>query len=196
MTTVDDRPVDLDHLLEGNQRFRVGSSEHCADRTVRRMQHLETQRPVAAVLSCADARVDPDLVFDVGLGDLFSVRVAGSIASAEAIASLRYAVDQLGVRTVIVLGHEGCGAVAAAVATMDPGLEPVVGPIRRALDAGDASNPERTNTCAQAAAVRAALPGHVDVVAAIYRPATGDVVVHDALVHVPHDSPPPPRKAP
>jgi carbonic anhydrase len=175
--------LELDGLLDGNQRFRTGTSDHCADRTVRRMRQLETQRPVAAVLSCADARVDPDLVFDAGLGDLFSVRVAGSIASAEAVASLRYAVDQLGVRTVVVLGHEGCGAVAAAVAGVDdPALESVLGPIRRAIGTGAAASAERVNTCAQAAAVRAELPGHVDVIAAIYRPATGDVVVHDALL--------------
>ncbi|MCU0259876.1 MAG: hypothetical protein MUE78_02550 [Ilumatobacteraceae bacterium] len=172
----------ITELLDGNQRFQTGTSEHCADRTVRRLQQLESQRPVAAVLSCADARVDPDLVFDAGLGDLFSVRVAGGLATPEAIASLRYAVDALGVRTVVVLGHEGCGAVAAAVAGVDdPGLAPVLDPIRAALAGRPGEQPERVCTCVQAGTVRGAMPDHVDVVAAIYRPSTGDVVIHDAL---------------
>ena len=83
------------------ERRRPGRSEH---------------RPSIAVLSCSDARVPPSVVFDQPAGELFVVRIAGNTASPTAIASLEYAVEQLGVDLVLVLGHTHCGAVAAAAA--------------------------------------------------------------------------------
>lgn len=95
---------------------------------------LPEHRPRAAVLTCSDARVSPARLFDVGEGSLFVVRVAGNIASAEAVASLTYAVDVLGVDTVVVLGHSHCGAVGAAIDHhADPALACLVDPIRATL---------------------------------------------------------------
>ncbi|HEU5085399.1 MAG TPA: carbonic anhydrase [Acidimicrobiales bacterium] len=88
-------------------------------------------RPVAAVLTCSDARVSPARLFDLPPGSLFVVRVAGNIATPEAVASLTYAVEHLDVDTVIVLGHTHCGAVTAALAGDEqPALAPLVDPIR------------------------------------------------------------------
>lgn len=92
-------------------------------------------RPQIAVLGCSDARVSPARMFDLPDGALFVVRVAGASATAEAVASLAYAVDQLGVETVLVLGHTYCGAVTAALeAVDDPGIEPLIAPIRPSID--------------------------------------------------------------
>lgn len=92
-------------------------------------------RPQVAALACSDARVSPARMFDLPEGALFVVRVAGASATAEAVASLAYAVDQLGVETVLVLGHTHCGAVTAALdGVEDPALEPLVAPIRPAID--------------------------------------------------------------
>lgn len=166
----------LTDLMRGNERFQAGRSDHCADRVERRLACLDSQSPSVAVLSCADARVDPDIVFDAPLGDLFSVRLAGSLATDEAIASLRFATDQLGVQTVVVLGHEGCGAVAAAVAgDAPPALRSLVSPIGSVLF--DSSDPVRDNTCAQAHRVRSALDPSVTVLAAVYSGATGRVEI-------------------
>jgi carbonic anhydrase len=91
-------------------------------------------RPDVAVLACADARVSPARLFDLPAGSLFVVRVAGNIATPEAVASLTYAVEHLGVSTVLVLGHTHCGAVTAALDDAgDPALEPLVAPIRPVL---------------------------------------------------------------
>jgi carbonic anhydrase len=94
-------------------------------------------RPQVAVLTCADARVSPARLFDLPAGALFVVRVAGASATPEAVASLRYAVGELGVGTVIVLGHSHCGAVTAALdGGDDPSIEPLVAPIRPAIGPG------------------------------------------------------------
>jgi carbonic anhydrase len=86
--------------------------------------------PKAAILACSDARVPPSVVFDQPAGSLFVIRIAGNTATPEALASLDYAVEQLGVALVIVLGHSGCGAVqAAAAGTCGGHLAPIVEPI-------------------------------------------------------------------
>ena len=93
--------------------------------------------PMVAVLTCADARVSPARSFDLPAGALFVVRVAGATATTEAVASLTYAVEELGVATVVVLGHTECGAVTAALAGVDdPAIESLVAPIRPALTSG------------------------------------------------------------
>lgn len=92
-------------------------------------------RPQVAVLGCSDARVSPARLFDLPDGSLFVVRVAGASATAEAVASLTFAIDQLGVETVLVLGHTHCGAVSAALdGVEDPVLESLVAPIRPVMD--------------------------------------------------------------
>lgn len=94
-------------------------------------------RPQVAILACSDARVSPARMFDLPDGTLFVVRIAGASATAEAVASLAYAVDQLGVETVLVLGHTHCGAVTAAIEGVDDqAIEPLVAPIRPAIDGG------------------------------------------------------------
>jgi carbonic anhydrase len=101
-------------LKEGNARF-AGSSPRPKDFGEKEREALAAgQYPFAAVLGCSDSRIPPELVFDQGVGDLFVVRVAGNIASAEAVGSIEYAVDHLRVPLIVVLGHEKCGAVTAA----------------------------------------------------------------------------------
>jgi carbonic anhydrase len=93
---------------------------------------VPAHRPVAAILACSDARVPPSVVFDQPAGSLFVVRIAGNTAGDAALASLDYAVDQLGVDLLVVLGHTGCGAVGAAASGACSGdLAPIVEPICR-----------------------------------------------------------------
>lgn len=93
-------------------------------------------RPEVAMLTCADARVSPARMFDLPPGALFVVRIAGASATVEAVASLTYAVEQLGVTTVVVLGHTHCGAVTAALeGNPEPALAPLVTPIHPNLGA-------------------------------------------------------------
>ncbi|MFN0206332.1 MAG: carbonic anhydrase [Planctomycetota bacterium] len=100
-------------LLEGNRRFMRGA---IPPRSVlsRREELAKGQHPKIAILGCADSRVAPELIFDKSLGDLFVVRTAGNVADPIALGSLEYAVEHLKVHTLLVLGHEKCGAVAAA----------------------------------------------------------------------------------
>lgn len=107
-----------------------------AHETARRpnVGEVPDHRPGAAVLCCSDARVPPSAVFGQSHGDLFVVRNAGNLATPVAVASLDYAVSDLGVDLVIVMGHTQCGAVNAALNdTSEPHLEPVVGPILELL---------------------------------------------------------------
>lgn len=106
----------LNLLRDGNARFAAGALEHPRADTARRSETLAAQHPFAAVLACADSRCPPEIIFDQGIGDLFVVRVAGNVVCPETLASLEYAVDHLGVRLIVVLGHSHCGAVAAALA--------------------------------------------------------------------------------
>ncbi|NNC94753.1 MAG: carbonic anhydrase [Chitinophagales bacterium] len=109
-------------LKEGNMRFQQNKfAERKTDSDFRR-ELVEGQNPYAAILSCADSRVAPELVFDSDLGDIFVVRVAGNIANSSSIASLEYAVSQLGTSLIVVLGHQNCGAVSAAIAGFDGGV--------------------------------------------------------------------------
>lgn len=105
----------LQLLLDGNQRFITGHMEHPNQSPDRRREVAKGQHPFAAVLSCSDSRVPPEIIFDRGLGDLFVVRVAGNVATDLTIESLDYSVKHLGVRVVMILGHTQCGAVTAAV---------------------------------------------------------------------------------
>lgn len=118
LTAQDAKPTPasaLQRLKEGNDRF---SADMPAKRDVgkgRRTELAKGQHPFAVVLTCADSRVAPELVFDTGLGDLFVLRVAGNIADPAVVGSIEYAVEHLHVPLIVVLGHENCGAVAAAI---------------------------------------------------------------------------------
>lgn len=111
----------LNRLKEGNNRFTTDKKEGKLQDKARREELTKGQSPYAIVLSCADSRVVPELAFDSGLGELFTVRVAGNVANSSSIASIEYAVAHLGTEIIVVLGHESCGAVNAAMAGGDNG---------------------------------------------------------------------------
>ena len=127
----------LQQLDAGHQRFLNGQSEH-PHATSERLKHLvQGQHPIAAILSCADSRVPVELLFDAGFGDLFVVRNAGNTCTSATIASLEYGIQALGVPLVLVMGHEGCGAVTAACqphGTLTPELHELVRTIRQGLE--------------------------------------------------------------
>jgi carbonic anhydrase len=108
----------LSKLKEGNDRYTNGNLQHPGQTAERRTELANTQHPFAAILSCSDSRVPPEIVFDQGLGDLFIVRVAGNVINNEGLGSLEYTVDHLGTRLIVVLGHQSCGAVDAAKKTI------------------------------------------------------------------------------
>lgn len=105
----------LDQLEAGNQRFVSGASQHPHCDPARRAELAGGQRPFATVVTCSDSRVPVELVFDQGLGDVFVIRVAGNIADDAVLGSIEYASMHLGVNLVVVMGHQSCGAVGAAV---------------------------------------------------------------------------------
>jgi carbonic anhydrase len=107
----------MQRLRDGNQRFVAQKMTKDHQDTARREQLATGQHPFAVVLGCADSRVPPEVIFDQGLGDLFVIRVAGEVASPDVLGSIEYAAEHLGCRTIIVLGHERCGAVEAALNT-------------------------------------------------------------------------------
>ncbi|MEB3262277.1 MAG: carbonic anhydrase [Cyanobacteriota bacterium] len=126
----------LQWLQRGHQRFLAGHSLHPNSTRERMQAVLEGQHPLAAVLGCADSRVPVELLFDTGFGDLFVVRNAGTMSTTAAIASLEYAVGHLDVPLIVVLGHEACGAVSAALhpeILLTPSLAQVVGQLRMEL---------------------------------------------------------------
>lgn len=103
-------------LMAGNQRYVAGAPTRTHQDAARRSEVATGQRPLAVVVGCADSRVPPELLFDQGLGDLFVVRVAGEVVDDAALGSIEYAAEHLGTGLIVVLGHERCGAVGAAVA--------------------------------------------------------------------------------
>ena len=122
-------------LLAGNERFVTGRSAD-PDLEQQRVVSAKGQHPGVMVLGCADSRVSPELVFDRGIGELFVVRSAGNIAEPVAVGSLEYAVEHLHAKVLLVMGHENCGAVKAALSEEKmptPNLEAVVGYIAPAV---------------------------------------------------------------
>ena len=108
-------PADaLKRLIDGNARYAANAPNE-RDFSSGRAARVQAQYPIAAILSCADSRVAPELAFDQGPGDLFVMRVAGNIVTPDLLASIEYGVHFLGAPLVMVLGHTGCGAVDAAI---------------------------------------------------------------------------------
>lgn len=106
----------LQKLTEGNNRFSHQQPVH-PDEDINRMISIsKEQHPFAAIVCCSDSRVPPELLFDQGFGDLFVIRTAGNIIGGVEIGSIEYAVEHLGVKLVVVMGHENCGAVKAFIA--------------------------------------------------------------------------------
>ena len=108
--------VALQRLIDGNARFVAGHPAHPNQSVARRVEVAAGQAPFAVVLTCSDSRVSPEFYFDQGLGDLFVVRGAGNTLNDHVIGSIEYAVEHLQASVIVVVGHEKCGAVAAAVA--------------------------------------------------------------------------------
>lgn len=127
-------------LRAGNKRYieNITHIDPLAHQT-HRADLVPKQTPSAVILGCADSRVPPELVFDQGLGDLFVVRVAGNIVTPSQMGSIEFAVDGLGCRLVVVLGHTQCGAVKAAIqpqedSTMPQALGALIDQVRRSVD--------------------------------------------------------------
>ncbi|HAJ63769.1 MAG TPA: carbonic anhydrase [Cyanobacteria bacterium UBA8543] len=105
----------LQKLMDGNKRFMQHKGKHPDQSQARMKEVAQVQHPFATVLCCADSRVPPEILFDQGIGDLFDIRVAGNIVTPEVLGSIEYAVSIVGTPVIMVLGHERCGAVTAAV---------------------------------------------------------------------------------
>ena len=140
----------LKRLKEGNARFGEDKLDGKLQNSNRRKELKDGQQPYAIILSCADSRVVPELTFDTGLGEIFVIRVAGNVANLESIASIEYAVAHLGVNLIVVLGHESCGAVTAAIAGGDNGynlnlLLAHIQPAITATEGGDVNSVVKKN---------------------------------------------------
>lgn len=105
----------LEKLEKGNDNFMNDKLSHNNEGAARRAELVDGQAPFAIILGCADSRVVPELAFDTGLGELFVARVAGNVANISTIASIEYAVAVLKTKVIVVMGHESCGAVGAAI---------------------------------------------------------------------------------
>jgi carbonic anhydrase len=187
----------LRRLQAGNARY-VANKTHLRDFDAGRAARVATHRPLASILSCSDARVGPEFVFDQGPGDLFVVRVAGNILQDEGLASLEYAAQFLGSPLVFVLGHSSCGAVEAAIkvvqdnATLPGHLPGLIDQVKPAVLAAQKTQPTDLLAAAIVENVRqtvqsvvAAKPlladmiagGKVKVAGGVYNIATGKVTL-------------------
>lgn len=132
----------LARLREGNRRFASQDGDgETATGERQRSQLVGRQEPFAVILGCSDSRVPAEIVLDQGLGDLFVIRVAGNIVAPSHIGSVEFAADRFGTRLVVVMGHTGCGAVAATLEELDrptesrsPNLRAIVDRIRPAVE--------------------------------------------------------------
>ncbi|MFC4640426.1 carbonic anhydrase [Deinococcus hohokamensis] len=118
-TRIPDAEAAIQTLKDGNARFFSGGGGRTEVGVNQRRAQIMEQTPFAAVLACSDSRVPVELVFDVGLGDLFVVRVAGNVIGESGLGTLEYATEHLDIHLIVVMGHEGCGAVAAALMSED-----------------------------------------------------------------------------
>ena len=191
-------PADaLKRLVDGNARYAAGTLNE-RDFSAGRAARVQGQYPFAQILSCADSRVSPELLFDQGPGDLFVMRVAGNIVSPDLLASLEYGAKFLGAPLIMVLGHSGCGAVDAAIKVMKkdaelPGhlpdlirsLEPAVVLAEKCASGTLLDNAIVENVKRQVAALKRATPiiardyaaGKIDIVGGVYDIATGKVTL-------------------
>lgn len=103
----------LEELKLGNKRFYSGNLQHYHQNTDRIKELAKAQHPKAVVVTCSDSRVPPEIVFDQGLGDIFTVRTAGNVMNNIEEGSIEYAAEHLHTKLVVVMGHEGCGAIGA-----------------------------------------------------------------------------------
>lgn len=115
MTALYDADQALARLVAGNERFLAGNARFPTVRKEILASLAKKQQPYATIIGCSDSRVPPELLFDAGFGELFTVRVAGNVISPEVMGSLQYAAVHLHTPLFVVLGHEGCGAIQAAL---------------------------------------------------------------------------------
>ncbi|EFL12841.1 carbonic anhydrase [Streptomyces sp. C] len=118
-------PLDaFELLMAGNQRFVSGTPEHPNQDATRRTETAPSQQPFAVLFGCSDSRLAAEIIFDRGLGDLFVVRTAGHVAGTEVLGSIEFGAAVLNAPLVVVLGHDSCGAVAAACSALQDGQTP------------------------------------------------------------------------
>lgn len=180
-------------MLQGNKQFVAGKITY--DHLKEQREQLEhSQMPPITVLACSDSRVPPELIFHQSLGALFVIREAGSVADDFAVASIEYALEHGYTKLVVVLGHEHCGAVHAALGVEDPATAPLQALVKRIrssfvgirYDARDAANVKKAieaNTRASAASLlasssvirEAVLTERIKLVTAYYELKTGEV---------------------
>ena len=181
----------LAELKEGNRHHVQHRYRHPHETQTRQKSLVSGQHPHAMILSCADSRVPPEIVFDQGLGDLFAIRVAGNITDDAILGSIEYAAEHLHTPLLVVMGHGSCGAVKAATEAGEPAghLSAVVRPIRPAVEKargmpGDVlANAVRLNVEMVVAQIRASAPllsekvksGQLRVVGAVYSLDNGEV---------------------
>ena len=111
-------------LREGNERFVNAETSHPNQDASRRSSLVENQHPFAVIFGCSDSRLAAEIIFDVGLGDVFVVRTAGQVIDDAVLGSLEYSIGVLGVPLIVVLGHDNCGAVSATKAAVETGQMP------------------------------------------------------------------------
>jgi carbonic anhydrase len=181
----------LAELKAGNAHHASKHYVHPHQTAARQRELAGGQHPHAAILSCADSRVAPEIVFDQGLGDLFDVRVAGNVAGDAEAASLEYAAEHLHCPLIVVMGHQKCGAVSAAVEGGEaPGHLPMlIAAIKPAVDAAAALSGDRVENAVRINVqnvVRqlrdgtpmlseAAAKGHLRIVGAVYSLDSGSI---------------------
>lgn len=128
--------IALHRLKEGNYRFANYQMKHPNINKTRRDKLIIDQHPFAVVLSCSDSRIVPEMIFDQGLGDIFVIRNAGNDLDEHVMGSIDYAMRHLGVKLIVILGHEYCGAVGAAMKgdKESPEIESLLESIKPAVD--------------------------------------------------------------
>lgn len=152
----------LERLREGNHRFVTDQAKpRVFDRQARR-ELVAGQEPFAVILGCSDSRVPAELVFDLGFGDLFVIRVAGNIVAPSQVGSIEFAAAYFGTKLVVVMGHEQCGAITAAVADLDgtagatsPNLRSIVDRVRPSVETVMAIRPDADRATIMREAIRA-----------------------------------------
>jgi carbonic anhydrase len=155
-------PVSADQALaklkDGNRRYSQNKEQHPDETLARRIELQNAQHPFAVILSCSDSRVPPELIFDQGLGDLFVIRVAGNIVADDGLGSIEYAVEHLHTKLILVLAHEKCGAVSAAVegGNASGHLKSLLYAIQPAVEATRDLPGDKVHNCVRANGLRAA----------------------------------------
>jgi carbonic anhydrase len=185
----------LSKLMDGNKRFMTGSLAQKDIGDSRRKELTAGQHPFAIVVTCSDSRVAPELIFDEGLGDIFVVRVAGNVLDPVALGSIEYAAEHLHAPLLVLMGHEKCGAVSAALeAKGEPEgnigaiVKKILPAVKKAKAKGGSkddmlNNAIRENVVLSYKAVRDKSPvlkhmiekGELKVIAGVYHLASGEV---------------------